>query len=71
MLPRVMVALVYGIGLVATQITTVGIPTTVEGWIGLVVTLVVGFWGKFSSNTTVVSPLRAGETFDTAPKVTV
>ena len=71
MATRIIVALLYAVGLVGTQLATIGTPTTVEAWIGLVVTFLVGFWGKFSSSTTVISPNRAGETLDTQPKTTL
>lgn len=63
LLLRVVTALMYavGVGVAAFQATTP--PITVEGWIGLAIAFVVAFWGKFSSNTTVVAANRKGEPF--------
>jgi hypothetical protein len=54
-LQKVGVALVYALlaGVGAVQVG--GIPTTVEGWTALAGTVIVAFWGKFSSSRTVVA----------------
>ena len=62
MVQRIIVALVYALAAVAATIQGTGIPETPEAWIGLAVTLVVTFWGKFSSSTTIIAPNRAAWT---------
>ena len=59
MAQRIIVSLVYALAAVAATIQGAGIPQTPEAWIGLAVTMVVTFWGKFSSNTTVIAANRA------------
>jgi hypothetical protein len=37
-----------------------GVPATVEGWVALAGTVVVAFWGKFSSSRTIISAKFTG-----------
>lgn len=63
LITRILTALLYaiGVGVAAYQATVP--PITVEGWIGLGIAVLVAFWGKFSSNTTVVAANRKTEGF--------
>jgi hypothetical protein len=55
---RVIVALLYAIGIVSATLQASGMPQTPEAWIGLVLAFVMGFWAKFSSSQTVVAMNR-------------
>lgn len=61
MTQRILTALAYAVVAVVAALQT-GLPTTTEGWIGMVVLAVTTFWGKFSSNTTLIAPSRAAWT---------
>lgn len=69
MAQRILVALMYAIGVGMGMYQASGIPTTPEAWVGFVLAVVVAFWGKFSSSTTVISPNRVGEV--TQPPITL
>lgn len=58
MAQRIIVALVYAVGIVIAAFQATGVPQTTEAWIGLVIAFVTGFWGKFSSSTTIIAPNR-------------
>ena len=62
MAQRVIVSLVYAISAMAAAFQAGGTPQTIEAWMALVMAGVIAFWGKFSSNTTVVAPNRAAWT---------
>lgn len=62
MAQRIIVSLTYAVAAVAAAIQGTGIPQTTEAWIGLVITFIVTFWGKFSSSTTVFAMNRAAWT---------
>jgi len=55
---RIIVALVYAIGVVSAAYQATTPPISVEGWVGLGISFVVAFWGKFSSSQTVVAMNR-------------
>lgn len=59
MTQRIIVSLAYALSAMGAAFQASGIPTTPEGWIGLVMAGIVAFWGKFSSSTTVIAPNRA------------
>lgn len=71
MATRIIVALLYAVGIVGATLTASGVPATPEAWIGLVVAFIGAFWAKFSSSTTVISPNRVGETLTSSPKTTL
>ena len=58
MAERIGNAVVYMIVAVMGIIGGTGIPHTWEGWMGLVVTAITAFWGKFSSEQTLVAANR-------------
>lgn len=62
MAQRIVVSLVYAISAMAAVHQAGGMPQTPEAWMALVMAGVIAFWGKFSSNTTVVAPNRAAWT---------
>jgi len=66
---KLVVSLLYGIGAAAPALQLALADGVVTGneWSGIFTALVVAFWGKFSSNTTVLGPSRDGETI-TGPK---
>jgi hypothetical protein len=51
MTQRILIALMYAVGIVIAAFEAQGIPTTVEGWIGLVIAFVGAFWAKFATYT--------------------
>lgn len=55
---RIIVALGYAVSAVVATLTATGAPTSVEAWVGLAIAAIVAFWGKYSSNTTVVAANR-------------
>lgn len=55
---RILMAVVYGIGAILVVLQTQGVPSTVEGWIGIVVSFIVAAWGKFSSEQTLIAANR-------------
>lgn len=59
MTQRIIVALMYAVGVVAATLQGTGIPQTPEAWLGIVMAFVIAFWGKFSSSTTIVAMNRA------------
>lgn len=62
MAQRIVVALAYAISVGMATWQATGTPETPEQWGGFVVAVIIAFWGKFSSNTTVVAPNRAAWT---------
>lgn len=58
MAQRLIAAIMYGAVAVGTVLQANGIPQTAEGWIGLAVTFIVAFWGKFSSEQTFLAANR-------------
>ena len=59
MAQRIIVSLVYAISAIVAAFQTGGMPQTPEAWIALVMAGVIAFWGKFSSNTTIMAANRA------------
>ncbi len=59
MAQRIIVSLIYAVGIVFAAFQATGVPQTPEAWVGLVIAFITGFWGKFSSNTTVIAANRA------------
>jgi hypothetical protein len=55
---RIIVALVYAVGIVIAAFQATGTPQTPEAWIGLVIAFIGGFWAKFSSSQTIVAMNR-------------
>jgi hypothetical protein len=62
MAQRVLVSLVYAISAMVAAFQAGGMPSTPEQWAALVMAGVIAFWGKFSSNTTIVAANRAAWT---------
>ena len=62
MAQRIIVALMYAVGIVVAAFQAQGVPSTPEGWIGLVVAFIGAFWAKFSSSTTVIAMNRTAWT---------
>ena len=60
---RILTAVAYAIGAAYAAYQALTPPISVEAYIGLGVTFLITFWGKFSSSTTVIAPNRAGESF--------
>jgi hypothetical protein len=58
MAQRIIVALVYAVGIVIAAFQATGTPQTPEAWIGLVIAFIGGFWAKFSSSQTIVAMNR-------------
>lgn len=56
---RIVVALMYAVSAIVAAFQATGVPQTVEAWVGLLMAGVVAFWGKYSSNTTLVAADRA------------
>jgi hypothetical protein len=54
-LQKIGVAAVYALLAGVGAIQLGGMPATVEGWVALGGTVIVAFWGKFSSSRTVIS----------------
>jgi hypothetical protein len=61
---KLVVALVFGIGAAGPVLSAALSDGAISGqeWGGLLSAFIAAFWGKFSSNTTVVAPSRKGET---------
>ena len=61
---KLIVAAVYGIGATAATLQLALSDSVMSGdeWAAVLSAFVAAFWGKFSSNTTVVHPSRKGET---------
>jgi len=61
---KVIVSLLYGLGAAAPVAQLALADGVISGneWGGLISAAFVAFWGKFSSNTTVLKPSRKGET---------
>lgn len=61
---KLIVSAVYGIGATAATLQLVLADSTVSGdeWAAVLSAFIAAFWGKFSSNTTVLRPSRDGET---------
>jgi len=64
LIKKAIVSLIYGLGALGAVVTVAlqdgGI--TGEEWMLIGSAFVAAAWGKFSSNTTVIAPSRAGET---------
>lgn len=52
---RIVTAAGYALLAAFGAIQVGGVPSSVEGWVALAGTVVVTFWGKFSSSRTVIS----------------
>jgi hypothetical protein len=61
---KLIVAAIYGIGDTAAtlQLALADSMMTGDEWAAVVSAFVAAFWGKFSSNTTIINPSRKGET---------
>jgi len=61
---KLIVAAIYGIGATAATLQLALADSMMSGdeWAAVVSAFVAAFWGKFSSNTTIIQPSRAGET---------
>jgi hypothetical protein len=61
---KLIVALVFGIGAAGPVLSAALADGAISGqeWGGLLSAFIAAFWGKFSSNTTVLAPSRKGET---------
>lgn len=61
---KLIVAAVFGIGAAGPVLSASLADGLISGqeWGGLLSAFVAAFWGKFSSNTTVIAPSRKGET---------
>ena len=55
---RIIVAVGFGISATLSALQVNGMPTTRDGWLGVLGVFVVATWGKFSSSTTVLSADR-------------
>ena len=63
---KIVTSLVFGIGAIGLGLQAAladGVISSGE-WPALVSAFVAAFWGKFSSNTTILAPSRKGETVD-------
>ena len=58
MAQRVIVSLAYAFSAMFAAYQVSGLPQGAEAWIALVMSGVVTFWAKFSSNQTIVAPNR-------------
>jgi len=56
---RILVALGFGLSAVVASLQVNGLPSTRDGWVGVGIVFVVAAWGKYSSNTTIISADRA------------
>lgn len=63
LLARVITAVIYAITAGVAAYQAAAQPITTEGWIGLGIAVIVAFWGKFSTSTSVVAANREGESF--------
>jgi H+/Cl- antiporter ClcA len=61
---KLFVSLAYGVGALSGVLTAALADGVVSGdeWAALASAFFVAFWGKFSSNTTVIAASRTGET---------
>lgn len=55
---RILAAVVFGFTAVLSALGASGIPQTQQGWLGLLGVFMTAFWGKFSSNQTLLAPNR-------------
>lgn len=64
LMQKVVVALVFGLGAISVMLNGALADGLISGqeWGELLSAFFVAFWGKFSSNTTVIAPSRKGET---------
>ena len=61
---KIVVSLAFGIGAVTIMLQAAladGVVSATE-WAEMLPAFVAAFWGKFSSNTTIIAPSRKGET---------
>ena len=60
---KIITALVFGVGAVSLVLDAALADGTISGgeWPALLSAFAVAAWGKFSSNTTIIAPSRAGE----------
>lgn len=61
---KLIVAAIYGIGATAATLQLALADSVMSGdeWAAVLSAFVAAFWGKFSSNTTIINPSRKGET---------
>lgn len=61
---KVIVSAIYGIGALGAVVSVALQDGSISGgeWMGMLSAFAAAAWGKFSSNTTVLSPSRKGET---------
>ena len=55
---RIIVALGFGLSAVLGSLQVNGLPSTREGWLGVLIVFLVAAWGKYSSSTTFISADR-------------
>lgn len=67
---KVIVSLVYGLGALGAVVTVALQDGVISGneWGLIGSAFIAAAWGKFSSNTTILAPSRAGETIAGPPK---
>jgi len=70
LIKKLVVSLVYGLGALGAVVTVALQDGAITGeeWMLIGSAFVAAAWGKFSSNTTVIMPSRAGETIAGPPK---
>jgi len=61
---KLIVAAIYGIGACSATLQLALADSMMSGdeWAAVASAFIAAFWGKFSSNTTIIQPSRAGET---------
>lgn len=59
MTQRLVAALIYGLTAALSALGAAGIPQSSQGWMAILGVFITAFWGKFSSNTTIVAANRA------------
>lgn len=55
---RIIIAVGFGVSAVLASLQVNGLPTTRDGWVGVLLVFVVSAWGKFSSSTTIIAADR-------------
>jgi hypothetical protein len=56
MAQRIITSLVYGAGAALAAVQVGGVPSTVEGWVGVAGAFVIAFWGKYTDSRTMIAP---------------
>lgn len=55
---RLLTSLIFGLTAALSALGASGIPATPEAWMSILGVFITAFWGKFSSNSTVLAPNR-------------